>query len=62
MAEVPETERANGGVGCYGKGQSILVENTKKSEVGEIRNEIAQNGKAAKNLVKNSEMYHLCDK
>ena len=55
MVGVPETECANGSVGFYGKGQSILVKKIKKkTEVGEKKNRIALKGKAAKKLVKNS--------
>ena len=30
MTGVPETERANGSVGCYDKGQSVLVTKIEK--------------------------------
>ena len=32
MDEVPEPERASGSVGCYGKGQSILVKKIEKNQ------------------------------
>ena len=50
MAKVPDPRRNNRSVGCYGKGQSILVEKLRKTEV----NEISRKGKYAKKLVKNS--------
>ena len=55
MDGVPDPERAIRNVWCYGKGQSILVKKPrKKSKLGKSKNKIAQKGKAANNLVKNS--------
>ena len=51
MTGVPDPNRANGSVGCYGKGQSILVNNIgKKPKLGEIKNKVAWKGKAAKKM------------
>ena len=55
MAEVPEPERANGSVGCFGKVQSILVNKIgEKPRLGKSKNKLARKGKAAKKLVNNS--------
>ena len=35
MSGVPEPEHANRSVGCYGKGQSILVKKSIKTKVGQ---------------------------
>ena len=55
MDSVSEPERTIGNVRCYGKGQSIPVDKiAKKPKLGERKNAIAQKGKYAKKLIKNS--------
>ena len=52
MAGVPKPERANQSVGCYGKGQSILVDKIEeKQKLGKSKNKIVRKGKATKKLV-----------
>ena len=54
MAGVPDPERANGSIWCYGKGKSIIIDKIEKNQnLGKSKNKIAQKGNAAKKLVKN---------
>ena len=55
MYAVSEPKCAIVNARCYGKGQSTLVNKIEKnSNLGKGKNKIAQKGKAAKKLVKNS--------
>ena len=54
MDAVPEPKHAIGNTRCYGKDQSILVEEIKeKPKLGKSKDKIVWKGKASQKLVKN---------